>query len=235
MLLCRLVKLLEVRSENEEVIEEHLTDISRLMTPPFERGVISRRVYHGSPVSPEQMGKYIHPVQARSGRKAGERVAHGIMAISTSKHPYFPIIRALIHNQRTDLAEAGERSYLICTSNKKGDRHAFTPTCVYDLLESQQSIGYLFGIEQPPVATSIQFEPVVYRGHFDEVRIVEPTPWSWAASVDVSDLPADMFVVDGDNDAMQYYIDAFRKSEHDPLILAEQLGTKVMSLACYTA
>jgi hypothetical protein len=229
------MKLLEVRCENKHVIQEHLTAIPYLMAPPFDGEINSPRVYHGSPVPPEQMGTCINPVQARSGRKAGERVAHGIMAISTSAHPYFPIIRALIHNKRTDISEAGQRSYLFCVSNKRGDRYAFTPTCVYDLLTSQQSLGYVYGIEQPPTASTIQFEPEIYRGHMNEMRILEPTSWDWVASVDASDLPGDMFVIDGDNAAAQHYIDYFRESEYDPLILAEQLGSKVMSLARYMA
>lgn len=187
-----------------------------------------RMLFHGTPVHPDQMGKFVLARQAQ--HHIGEqRINHGPQpAVSTSSDLVFPAIRSLLHEGHKDV---GQDFPIILNrlEDNQGRPFIFTAAELVKHLATQKSKGFVYATASPPAGAA----PFDERADLAEWRIPESMRWDWVGCTTVADFPPDLLVVDAPAAETQTFLDAFIQSNTPPLELSKRLGITVMHFVDY--
>jgi hypothetical protein len=185
------------------------------------------RLFHGTPVRPEDMGACIQPVQARTSTSHGRVIDHGPRpAVSTSTNCWFPAIRSLLHPKHVDFVGVELYPLLSRGANAAQAAYIFTAAAAIQRMVERQSQGFVYGSERLPACA----ERFASRKDLAEWRVYEPLVWDWAVTSSVYDLPPDLLVIDADESTAREFIRRFTASNTPPLELSVTLGMTVTPL-----
>lgn len=182
--------------------------------------------YHGTPVSPDQMGEMIQTRQPRTQIRVAEAsINHGAgPAVCTSVSLRFPVLRSLLHDNHPSLTDWNYHLTLHRRINALEQSYIFTAAEVLRRLVEDRAVGYVYAIHNAPASAA----PYHERADLDEWRIPEDTRWDLVMRTTVHDLPGSLLVMDTGLDDTRTFFDALAHTTDHPLQLAADKKVPVL-------
>lgn len=164
----------------------------------------SVRLYHGSPLSPKEMGFLIEPRQAYWVDARMRRFTHGEPAVCLDTQIDFPIMRALLKEDTSPVLSNMDLNDTVVLSvrNDFNEKPVFvTSARVYNALNSQAATGHVHLVERPKDCRAY-FDNIQNR-ELNEIRWPESLLSLGSVAVRAYDLPEHLIVADAPRSKLQ--------------------------------
>lgn len=163
-------------------------------------------MFHGTPVPPDVMGKYIEARTCFSLQDGpGSAIPHGPTGASFSASGSFPRIRAIFHHDNPAFAGLNAPFILARRQSAIGLSLSITPRSVFEAAIEREAEGWVY---TTAALYGPYFRPLPGYADQREYRTPSDTTYHYYTRVTARDLPRFLVVADGPPDALWDFINA---------------------------